>query len=358
MPFDLVLPNMAPGESLAINEAFRELEARIQALESASNGGGDYVLIPEVYQGGEFSRRGRMVILETQPHCAVALRDTWDSPAIFPVGDPEYLTGLPPDDITGYIINVNAETIKRRGQEYRLNQGKSYKVSRMAFLVPSDQVTQSYSIWVERYDPINQDWDQAQVIGRFTNTQVNQWLEFNYAALWTAGNRYRVMLNILPESAPTGFSGYWDQKNTNGNPGEGEMNFQNSETQMRFHKTDENGVDQTSGLESVVPGATIQRGSTLWTVDDVDIRGSHVRYDVSPGGQRGNEDKYTFTFQWGSSDPLQHLEIPNFWGAREPIVGIKQDSNGDEFEDQEQYMLDIRVQEVTVSDDWMIISLE
>ncbi len=338
-----------------INETVRKIQVQLDELRVEVN---NRVIIPEWYVDGECSRKGRMVVVEGQSHTAVALRDTCDPPYIYPVGDYFWASGLDHSlGDAGFVYSSASRKIKRRGQEYRLLDGKYYRVSRIGFLVPHDQNTQSYSIWHEVLDTFDNEWDQTQLIGNFLDTDKGEWKYFNHTAIWEAGDYHRLVLNIVSESAPISFSGYWDQKNTNGNPGEGEMNFQNSETQMRFHKTDENGVDQTAGLEAVVPGATIQRGSTIWNVDDVDIRGSHVRYDISPGGQRGNEDKYTFTFQWGAAADLVNNAIVDHYDPAGNILGYAQNDNDPEIINENQHSLDVYAQEIAVSDDWQIISL-
>lgn len=352
VPFQI--PPIARLDKESVNESLRKIQVRLDQLEQEIQ---NRVRIPEWYVDGECSRKGRMVVVQGQTYTVVALRDTCDPPYIYPVGSPFWVSGLPEGTAAGFNYVSDSVTYKSRGQEYRLVDGRHYRISKLRWLSPSNDLTQSYTINHEVFDEFDQDWDVTQIVANFKAGGQGSWLEFGYTAIWEAGRTHRMICNVISESTPTSFSGFWDQKNANGTPGEGEMTFQNSQTQMWFHKTDENGQDQTAGLEAVAVGGTIQRGSDIWTVEDVDIRGSHVRYDVTPTGQRGSEGKYTFTFQWGAAAPLLHAEYPGAFTSVPAVDGVSQNENDLEIITDDQYMVDIYAQQITLSPDWQIISL-
>lgn len=347
---DVVFPNLTPEDSVQINESLRSLENRVAWLERNTT------KLPEHYVDGECSRSGRMVIVPGQTYTAVALRDTCDPPYIYPLSNPFWATGLGDTDI-GFNYVSGTFNLKYRANEFVLSENKHYKISKIRFLVPHDQLTQSYTLFYETWDEFDQAWDQTQILGNFKATGKGTWIEYGYTSLWRGGRRHRVAAHVISESTLESFTGFWSQKNQNGDPSEGEMNFQNSQTQMRFHNVDKNDVDWSSFLGAVVAGATITRGSQVWTVQAVDVRSSHVRYDVAPGGQRGSEDDYNFTFEQGSSAPLVHAEYPNLWVPNPDTTGASRDNNAAEVITQDQYMVDVYGQQIDMSPDWQIISL-
>ncbi len=337
-----------------------------QPIQMSQRDGGIWIAYPDgtgawlnqyvgEYQQGRIHYPGQVVRLGLLT--AICVHKTEESPEIIPKGVAFWLSGLGNDD-TGFNYSSNTFNLKRRGNEYRLPENEYYRVSKIRFLCPHDQATQSYSIFHERFDTFDNQWDQTQILGKFTSTAKGTWFEFGFTDLWGSHERHRLMLNIISESTPTSFSGTWQQKNENGVPGEGELTFYNSQTRMRIHHTDKDDIDHRTALEAVPEGATIKRGSTEWTLTNIrDHADSYVDWDVSPGGQRGIENEYLYSFEYGSAAPLWHGSVSNHWASNPNIVGVVQNDNDPETENENQFMLDPFVQEVTTSDHWHILSL-
>lgn len=171
------------------------------------------------------------------------------------------------------------------------------------------------------------------------------------------GTVFDIALLKVSDATDVIFTPYYDYKQTNGNPSQGELYHQNNTTEMRVHKTDENDSDWTTELEGMQPGGLIEADGTVWNINEVDVRGSHVRFHVTPG-YRISEDKYTFNFTTKQSYNLPYVTIadhyttaPGIQGGFSDIsyTGIVWNNNA--------HGIDIRLREVYISPDWRILVL-
>ena len=184
-----------------------------------------------------------------------------------------------------------------------------------------------------------------------------QWVEVGTGTLVVAPGTTLHMLKLtLAATLSETFSANWDVKNTNGSPGEGEANFQSNETEIRVHKTDDDGIDQTANLEAVEVGGTLSFGGSTWTITEVDIRGSHVRYHIEPAQGRPSENTYSLTFSWGSVEDIPFVTDADYWSPVGPIRGCQGTSIRNLDLDDDAHGVDVYVQQVVVSDDWDIMS--
>ncbi len=351
MPFDLTLPNIDPGDALQLSEKMRELEGRIQVLEN------DTMRIIEHYVDDRCYKKGAVVRVNNG-YTMCYLKDSCDSPQIQPYGDAFWVSGDTDPPSLGWTKSAFTASSKTRGNEYRLLDGKNYLVQGARFYVPHNANTQDYTIFHGRYLPEIAEWTYETIQQHIQSTAEGTYVNIPYAALWRAGELHRMGVRIRSLGSTTSFSGYWQQKNENGSPSSGEATFQNSQTEIRFHYTDKNDDNHETALRGVPVGATLKRGSTEWQITDVDQRGSHVRFTVSPGGQRGGENEYTYVFEYGSAEPLYHYEVDDHWLLDPYILGFWA-NNGDEIQvNKDQYMVDIQAIEVYASPDVAVVSLE
>ena len=181
---DVVFPNLTPEDSVQVNEALRSLENRVARLEATT------VKLPEWFEDGECSQAGRMVIVPGQTYTAVALRDTCDPPYIYPVSEPFWASGLGDTD-AGFNYVSDTFNLKYRANEFVLPANVAYKLSKIRFLVPHDQLTQSYTLFYEIWDEFDQEWDQTQILGNFKTTGKGTWIEYGYNSLWEGGRSRR-----------------------------------------------------------------------------------------------------------------------------------------------------------------------
>ncbi len=341
-----------------INDRLRNIELNRQIQADLNRFGmyykGDYD--PDAcYKAGD-------VVLVNDNYLARANRDTCDSALIFPVGEPFWFSGLgdspPPFNSAG-----GAYTAKLRGNQYNMpTYGQSVYVSKLRWVSPSVVTNQSFRIYHSIWREKTQEWVSDTILGEFTAANPNTWREFTYSALWLNTEYHRFWTQITPVSTPTSWAATWQQKNENNAPDENEMTFYSNQTRMRFNHIDKNDNDRQAALESVPPGATITRGSDAWTVEETTHNANDVDFNVSPGGQRGSEDKYEFGFSYDSAGDVWHASLGRAgeWPFDAMIVqGLRANfpDEPDVIYNTNQFMLDPYVQAVAVSDDWDIMTV-
>ena len=246
-----------------------------------------------------------------------------------------------------FVGDTDSGTVYITGQNYN-NWPQGY-IQAIRFWTPENSGDFSYEVWYR------DNLRTRQLIAAFVPTVVG-WQTFNYARLIAPGTSFDVFVVVRSVTMANSFNGFWQTKNENGNPGEGEANFQNDETIIRVSNIDENDVDQETNLGLVETGGTLSFAGLTWTITLVDIRGSHVRYTLTPNLGRPEEDKYTLSFSWGSTDPVPFVRDANFYSGTAQISGYEGSSLGSLTTTQDAYGIDLLVTPATVSPDWDIVS--
>ncbi len=302
------------------------------------------------------------VVLVNNNYLARARRDTCESAQITPKGEPFWFSGLgdvpPPFDGAG-----GQYTAKLRGNQYNMpTYGQSVYISKLRFLSPSVVTNHRFrplhAIWREA----NQDWVYDEIIGEFSAATPNTWVEIQYSALWLVTEYHQLWTYMRRTTTPVTGAANWQQENKNEAPDENKMTFYSNQTRMRFNHIDENDNNLKDSLETVPPGATITRGSDSWTVITATYNANDTDFTVSPSGQRNEEDVYSFGFSYDAAGDTWHANLNRAgqWPFDSQIVRgmwANYPNNPDYSYVEEQYMLDPYIQQVTISEDWDILTV-
>ena len=251
-----------------------------------------------------------------------------------------------------YVSQTIAEGVWIMGQEYYWEAGAVLNAVKMVF--PPNSENFQYSVWIRTN---RGEFDEAlvQLVAPIAGSVAQSEYEFGVGAqIYPPDTLIEAFLVAQAVTQSNTFNAQWDVKNTNGNPSEGEANFQSNNTEIRIHKTDKDDVDQTANLEAVEVGGTLSFGGSTWTITVVDIRGSHVRYHLTPNQGRPSENTYTLTFTWGSADPIPYLVDQDYWApfVNVNVRGFEGDKLGTLIYNSNQYGIDLYITEVKMPQDW------
>ncbi len=240
------------------------------------------------------------------------------------------------------------------GNEYEFAQGL-YVLGYRIWL-PNNSQNFQFQLWAAlNLGSPNEQLQQIAVVPNGVAT--GQWLEVGVGVLRIPPGTTLTMLKLtLASTLSETFTANWDVKNTGGTPSEGEANFQGNETEIRVHKTDKDDIDQTDNLEAVEVGGTLSFGGSTWTIIEVDIRASHVRYHLDPAQGRPEENTYALTFTWGSVEDIPYVTDADYWAPVGPVRGCQGANLRTLDYDNDAHGVDVYVQQVVVSDDWDIMS--
>lgn len=306
--------------------------------------------------------RGEWVQGQTYKKNDMAIRHGWlgvvtadstlESPEPFPTGVEDWLIDL--NGTWTPVQSTISEASYITGNVYFFAQG--LYISGYRFWLPDNSQNFQFQLWsVTDLGGVNEKLTQIALIPNGVAT--GQWVEVGSGTLVIPPGTELHMLKVTTAATLTeGFSGNWDVKNTGGTPSEGEANFQGNETEIRVHKTDDDDIDQTANLEAVEVGGTLSFGGSTWTITEVDIRGSHVRYHLEPNQGRPPENTYSLTFAWGQTEDIPFVTDTDYWAAVGPVRGCQGTTLRALDYDNDGHGVDIFVREVSVSDDWDIMS--
>ena len=257
------------------------------------------------------------------------------------------LVGTPP----AWTRQTIAEPSYLTGQEYAFEGGGL--VSSSAVTTPANSSNFTFELWVRSNPGLpNESVTQVAIIpGTATETRHEHPIS---AQFLSPGEILQVFLLARANTLTSSFSSTWSVKNQNGSPDSdsGEAWFQSNQTEIRVSHEDKNSTDQQANLESVEPGGTLAFGGSTWTVTDVDPRGGHVRYTITPAQGRPGEADRVMTWEWGSTDPIPYLEQSSYWGAYPLVTGLAGPSLDNLTRSQNAYAVDIYVAEMIPNPDW------
>lgn len=345
--------------------AGQEVTFTVETNIAATVSGSTYASILRITNVRELNHtrwRGTWVQGQTYNLNDMAIQDNWlgvvtaknttDGPAPVLTGVEDWLI-----DLNG-TWNPTQSTISEEayytGHEYYFAQGL-YIAGYRIWLPDNSQNFQFQLYAVTDLGTPNEAVRQIAVLPNGVAT--GQWVEVGTGTLVVPPGRRLTMLKVtLASVLSETFTANWDVKNTNGTPSSGEANFQSNETEIRVHKTDDDDIDQTANLEAVEVGGTLSFGGSTWTITEVDIRGSHVRYHLQPAQGRPTENTYPLTFTWGSTEDIPFVTQADYWASVSPIRGCQGTSIRSLSYDNDAHGVDLYVREVTVSDDWDLMA--
>ena len=268
----------------------------------------------------------------------IANKTTTERAAPQTSGDPIWaseITGIAPPTL---VQETSAEAVWVTGQRYQF--GVPVDVMGYRFYVPDVTGTYTYEVWAAA-----SAGDVQQLVAP-TTPQVAGWQSVPASTLLPAGVVLDLMVAARTVAQPSTVTATWAVKNENGNPSSTEANFQNNATQIRINTTPKSG--DATGLNTVQPGALMTMAGQSWTVTDVDDRGGHVRFDLTPNQGRPSEDDRTITFSWGATAPIPYMRdvdhfAPVVWPEGTLIKGFEDSvySYGDETLNDNAYGIDL-----------------
>lgn len=302
------------------------------------------------YEAGTYEKDD--VVLDGQ-WTMVANKQTTDQAAPQPGGDETWFS-----DVEGTLVPTGqaaqAEAVWIVMNEFVIQSGASTTGLRMQ--VPENSGNFTYSVWaiVNRGTPGEMI---EELLSPFVPTSARTWIDVpRPSALWSPGTRLALALVTRAVSQPSSLEADWDQKNENGNPDSGNMNFQNNQTQIRVHKTDKDDVDQSTQLEAITEGGTISFAGNVWLITGVSDNGSHMRFTVEPDNQRPGEATRTVNFEWGSVAPIPQDYQAGFWANNPNAHGLSGPSLSNLTQSNDGFGVDVYGSSVVASEDWDVVA--
>ena len=163
-----------------------------------------------------------------------------------------------------------------------------------------------------------------------------------------------------PDPVPVQFTGDWvySSPQNPAAPAAGEVIHSRSSTSViSWSKTDADLVDRSVDLATLEVGDTISDGAITWAIQSISDQGTYYNYGVAPA-INGVEGRNTYTFETVTASLLSYELDTDYWlgnpeaqglyGADIPYEDIVPDNN--------QYSVDIEVQDYSTSPDWDVQS--
>ena len=127
---------------------------------------------------------------------------------------------------------------------------------------------------------------------------------------------------------------------------------------LLIHKTDNDGTDRSALLAGLLIGDTITITNTTWTIQAKQDNGSYWAMVISPAQTATELGVVQVSFNTTTTTTIGYAEDVGYWTGNTNLRGLFSATGGWEgvSEDDNQYNLDVRVQEAFVSDQWDVVS--
>lgn len=275
----------------------------------------------------------------------ISNKKTSDRAAPQPLSDPAWVSdregGLPP-----WNTPTANDTVWFTGQRYTFAQATRATSARWYASNASGQYT--YEMWLVDLQRGMTDM----LSGPFVPAVIG-WRQVGIDRLYRTNDVIDLVLVRRATVLPNTTSGFWQTKNENSNPGEGEAVFRNNEQEIRVHNIDKNDVDQRNNLIQVQAGGTFSYAGVVWNITSVDTgNNNRVVYHLEPNQGRPEEDTYTLTWEWGDVSPLPLVEAPNFYSGTSQVQGFSDGAYPPSALDDDAHGLDLEVSDYQLSPDW------
>lgn len=281
----------------------------------------------------------------------ISNKETSDRPAPQVAGNPEWIT-----DIVGglsFSTLTSSENIVAFGNRYTWSDAGV--ISGYRWYAPDASGSFTYEVWatITSDDGVS---ETQQLVSPISPSTIG-WREIPVSNLIALqGTSLDLIVVGRSVAQDNTFTANWDVKNKNGTPDSKEAWFQNNSREIRVNNLDVNETNQSGNLQAVEIGARLLFAGQEWTVTDVDIRSSHVRYGVEPNQGRPSESERSLTFQWGSSDPIPYVVDSNFFSAYPEVGGFLDSTYPPTSTDQNAYGVDLVIDDIVGSPDWDFVS--
>jgi hypothetical protein len=325
-------------------------------LPAIRKGTADLEWVPGTYYDGDMVRDGGWLM--------VANKKTTDKPAPQPAGPPAWtIPDAPawtPLQYTGVVYTGFEVTVPGDGL---------YTVQSIRAWIPNVSADATYRVII--YEPTQDRWEFGQVFQGDALASPG-WLTVSAPSnAFTSGEAPVFVLESYNSAADTVFNHPWLYAGTaqTGDPGAGNWNRDNQQTVIRVDYVDDDAVDQSADLGTVIPGSTIrceEEGTPanfwLYTVNTVTDQGGYYEYGVSlqitGGGGVPVLARTNIIFTVPIPVPADYVELTNHYAANPDLQGyIAFDSITGGTNNGNAYGLDVQWQAYTASDDWDVAAV-
>ena len=200
-------------------------------------------------------------------------------------------------------------------------------------------------------------------VAQFTATATG-WQEFALQGGFFPAYEVADVVAVIdqPADTPVIFSGNWDY-DTPPNaeiPPAGTILHGNSTTgELRISKTDDDGADRSVALENLTIGDGIQGAGMSWIIQSVTDNGTWISFGISPSTQGSPDGVQNFDFETTVETEIPYGQDVGYWTGNDSVSGLNGADTAyvDLTPDDNQYGIDLRLQDFRTSDDWEIVSV-
>ncbi len=197
-------------------------------------------------------------------------------------------------------------------------------------------------------------------LSEFT-ADINGWVEVSVTpTIILSGTVFDVVAVVQePDPTPTIITANYNYltPNNTGTPATGVIEHSNSSpTTLSISKTDNDAIDRSAMLLALTVGDFIETGAIKWAIQSINDAGTYVNFGISPGTQTSPDGVKVFNFETVTATPItlgveigyntSNPNVKGLYGADVDYSSILANNN--------QYGIDIELQEIIKSDDWDI----
>lgn len=278
------------------------------------------------------------------PYTMVANKQTTDRPAPQDVGNSSFVyTGSDPTQA------ITAKT---------LLVGNTYTTP-VAMKIPSVRV---YTIAGNVYSVYVRNVTTGYITEFLTFTaDTTGWFEIaGPGNVLAAGTQLEVALYVTePDPTPVIFTGNWNYTTPSqpGTPSSGQISHSDrAKDSLRIHKTDADGGNRSAELAGLSNGDSIEAGGIRWAISAVTDNGTWVDFSVAPQTQI-SDGLHSFIFETVTASPITVIADTDYYLGNSDIRPFYSIDGGTRVLTDDAYNVDIKIQEITVSDDWDIVAV-
>jgi len=205
---------------------------------------------------------------------------------------------------------------------------------------------------------------EVKFLNRFVAT-TSGWRDFGLMPRpITAGVKFDLYAIIYePDPTPTTWDADYNYQKPNNSavPTTGQIVHANKlDNVLRIHKTDADTVptDRSAALLALQAGDIITVGLSSWAIQGVTDDGTYVSVDIAPAIQAAVSGVQNFTFEITAADTLSYARELNYWLGNANVRGlyVADDSWENAVANDNQYGVDVYVQEAYISPDWDLVA--
>ena len=194
--------------------------------------------------------------------------------------------------------------------------------------------------------------------------QADGWVERAIEqALLLPGTQWDLVVRSTePDPTPAVTSGTWDYETPQNitTPAPGVATQARSQADLiAFAYLDANAVDQETMLQNLAVGDRIVGPDFTWTIQAIDTADPlFITFNVSPVATATATNSFLFNFETVTPTPIPYGFDSGYWAANPNVIGlyIADGSYNDINQTTDQYGIDIKIQAVSISDDWDLVA--